>query len=533
MENSQESHEPKQIQLLLLATAQLLFLGMTAHAVETPPITMVINRVAQPPIIDGTVDDVCWENAQWMPLQNVQGDAVKVGGRIALAFDETNLYAAFVLDEPTPDKINAPLGAVNTKEIWTGEILEWFINPVPQGAAYVQLGWNPGGARYNAKCDMQTSLESIVTWGPKWKAAAKIGKSGWTSEAVISFAELGQKPPMNGAVWTMNLCRTRNIEGHEYSCLSSTFSKQFRGFHFPRGFAEVCFNRVVRDALPPANSNIVRLTMSGNDNELLRAWGITFGPNLARGGDAESATTAWGPQVKVTPDAKRRGNAGYELDVINGRATSDDLIPIVHGTTYRLSGYFRSADMQKPASAYFGLQMYDAQKRMITLAAVVAHKETETTLTRAANVGDTVVAIQNGATWKGGCIAFNIMDEYRDLPNFDRSGEFTLVEKHEGFYEVRLQTPLTKSYPAGTRVREHAPWGATLYWVADGWLTAEWEQYGTYIGGEAKFGGPTDKFWANAKYMRIFVQLGNYNRVPVKGAKLWIDDIRLEEISVK
>lgn len=234
---------------------------------------------------------------------------------------------------------------------------------------------------------------------------------------------------------------------------------------------------------------------------------------------------------------RRRSAAGYELDVINGRATSEDLIPIVPGMAYRLPGYFRSADMQKPASAYFGLQMYNAQKRAIAWKNVSVHKGTETTLSRAANAGDTVVVLQNAATWRGetnsSCIAFNIMDDYRDLPNFDVSELIAQVAKRGDFYEVQLKKPLAKLYPAGTRVRRHDYWGDALFWVANCWIGGEWEEHGTYIGGEAKFGIPMNQFWAGARYMQIFVQLGNYNRVPIKGAKLWFDDIRLEEISVK
>ena len=518
---------------MILATVKWLVFGLAA-ANGADPISIVIKRVAVPPVIDGNIEDRCWQNAQWMPLRNLQGDAVKVGGRVAMVFDDEKLYAAFSLDEPELEKMKDPAVDVNAKEIWNGEMLEWFINPVPEGSAYLHLGWNPAGSQYNVKCYKGKTIppfmmDSCVRWMPKWIVATTRCKSGWRSEAAISFAELGQKPPNEGDVWRINLCRTRNIGEVENSCLSPSPG----GFHHPRNFAEVWFNK--EDRLAGASAAVVSLHPDDMKYDLLRTFGMTLtvGPNLACGGDAESAATAWGSQVKVTPEAKHGGNAGYELEVINGRATSDDLIPIVPGKTYRLSGYFRSPDLQKPASAYFGLNLYDAQKRMITFANVSVNQGTETALSRPANIGDTVVAIQNGESWESGCLAFNIQDEYRDLPNCDTSSQIANITKRHELYEVQLKNPLAKFYPAGTRVRNHAFWGSSLYWVADSWIGGEWEEHGTYIGGEAKSGTPMNQFWAGAKFMQVFVQLGNYNRVPIKGAKLWFDDICLEEISVK
>ena len=167
----------------LLVTAQLFILGITANAVETPPIAMVINRVAVPPVIDGAVDDACWKNAQWMPLRNLKGEAVKVGGRAALAFDGEKLYAAFMLDEPQPEKINAPAVEaieVNASEIWDGEMLEWMRKA---GCDYISISPESGSP------DVLKLMNKPFDYGHGIAVVKKMNELGISSQAcfVLGF----------------------------------------------------------------------------------------------------------------------------------------------------------------------------------------------------------------------------------------------------------------------------------------------------------------------------------------------------------
>lgn len=235
------------VAILLLASA----LPALAQASGPPPLVVKSARVS--PKADGKLDEACWKEADWRPLQANLGGDLAVGGKVALCYDDRHLYAALRLDEPQPDRIKAEPGAVNGPEVWAGEILEWFINPAGEGRDFVQLGWNPAGARFNARCRASGPgvAESDLSWRPQWQAASTIGKAGWTSEAAIPFAELGQKPPAPGTRWTLNLCRTRQIGQRVFSALAPTGG----GFHSPDRFLSVWFGKyaapVETDQGPP------------------------------------------------------------------------------------------------------------------------------------------------------------------------------------------------------------------------------------------------------------------------------------------
>ncbi len=215
----------------------MLTLGFVADAVEAQG--MVARRVEQGPVVDGRADDACWREAERLPLRYAElGEPMTAGGAVALCFDAENLYAALWLDEPAPEKMRAPGEA----EMWKGEVLEWFICSRPDGKEYVQLAWNPAGARFGGRFVVQDDGQANRDrdWRPKWRAAARTGAKGWTAEAAISFAELRARTPADGTAWTMNLARTRQIERTEYSALSPVGK---RGFHQPERFLTVWFGR--------------------------------------------------------------------------------------------------------------------------------------------------------------------------------------------------------------------------------------------------------------------------------------------------
>ncbi|MBI3921547.1 MAG: hypothetical protein HY318_09035 [Armatimonadetes bacterium] len=224
----------------LFAFLSLCVLLVPEGALAAP---LVLKRAGASPVIDGKTQDESWSQADKRPLQEIMRKPLRVGGQVAMCYDDKNLYVAFWLDEPEPAKIKAEKGPVNGPAVWQGEVLEWFINPAGDGNDYVQLGWNPAGSKFNAKCHASApgAVENDLSWSPKWHVASVIGKKGWTSESAISFAELGRQKPEAGTMWTMNLGRTRQIGERVFSSLSPTVGS----FHNPDRFMEVWFAQYV------------------------------------------------------------------------------------------------------------------------------------------------------------------------------------------------------------------------------------------------------------------------------------------------
>lgn len=267
--------------------------------------------------------------------------------------------------------------------------------------------------------------------------------------------------------------------------------------------------------------------------------------HFVQGGDAEVASVpaAENKEFIRRPGGGRAGSTAFELTVpeshttgrVAERATFPELIPVDPAKTYRLEGWLRSADQENPASADFGVIMYDENKRAIKINSVAAKADSGSELLEAAEKGATQIVVARSESWlslSGNVVAFGAKNDLSDLPNFSISPRIKSVEaRGDKALVATLAGPLNASYTAGTKVRLHAPWGAHLYWIAKGWVPAEWQRYETVLSGEAASGTPKDAFWKGTRWVRVFVQLGNWNYIPKKGARLLFDDISFAEIA--
>lgn len=244
----------------------------------------------------------------------------------------------------------------------------------------------------------------------------------------------------------------------------------------------------------------------------------------------------WKEMVCVVPGAGRNGGDVLEIDVLRVRIMSSNLIPVDINKSYKLEGWFRSVISEKPASAYFGLIMYDKDKRPIYLSNVLCFPALTAVLLEDVSAGQDTLVVSNTDGWesvKSGAIAFGAKQDLSDLPNFTTDAQYESFEKEsdQKGVIVKLKKPLSASYPAGTNLRVHSPWSAPLYRVADEWIPFTWKKYETTLNGEALAEAPNNKFWRGTRYVQIFFELGNWDRIPEKGAKLQGENIFLTELT--
>jgi hypothetical protein len=200
---------------------------------------------------------------------------------------------------------------------------------------------------------------------------------------------------------------------------------------------------------------------------------------------------------------------------------------------YTLSGWFRSAG-QEPSNLYFGYMCFDADKKLITSEQVGVLGATETTLYEDCKKEDTLIKVVHAFKWKENpraCIAFDADDSgrYRDLPNRNLSG-FGIVklEEKEGYWEVRLNEPCGRAYPAGTKVREHCAGPAYLYCAASAQaVPAEWTEYSGSVMGLSEAGAGNARWWPGTKYAKLVLLL-NYGQNEACTVKVSSLDIKVE-----
>ncbi len=213
----------------------------------------VIKKISASPVIDGKLDDKCWNDAEKWPLLNYKNSNQKQipGGNVSICYDEKNLYVALYLEEPELEKVKSPKCSVNDIVLWQGDVLECFINTEPDKGEYLQFAWNLSGSQFNKKFS-EPGVESITKYNPEWKTVSCKGNGVWKTEAIIPFSSLGLKTPTDGVEWSMNLTRTRIVTGiTEYSVMSSTSG----GFHQPDCFASIWFNKYIQSEKGTVNNS--------------------------------------------------------------------------------------------------------------------------------------------------------------------------------------------------------------------------------------------------------------------------------------
>jgi hypothetical protein len=184
---------------------------------------------------------------------------------------------------------------------------------------------------------------------------------------------------------------------------------------------------------------------------------------------------------------------------------------------YTLSGWFKSVG-KEPSNLYLGFMCFAADKKPIEPEQVSVVGATETTLYEACTKDATLIKVAHAFKWKEdphACIAFEADDsgKYADLPNrnLSRFG-ITKLEEKEGYWEVRLNEPCGRAYPAGTKVREHTAGPAYLYCAASAQAAPmEWTQYSGSVMGLSEAGAGNTRWWHGTKYAKLLMLL-NYDQ---------------------
>ncbi|MDD2479033.1 MAG: hypothetical protein PHS31_04000 [Victivallaceae bacterium] len=186
---------------------------------------------------------------------------------------------------------------------------------------------------------------------------------------------------------------------------------------------------------------------------------------------------------------------------------------------YLLKGSFRKLS-QEDIYIYFGFVPLDSSDQRISPQDINCAPETGTELAEEVKVGDTTVKLKNGADWgkvnkRWFAVAFNVKDDFSDLPNRDLSPRIDSVSGNE----ITLSSPIKRAYPVGTKVREQFAGDSFLYTAAlNRKLSSQWQEFSGEIQGE--------KWGAGAIKARILIY-------PLPSKDNRQEKIQFKDISVK
>lgn len=212
-------------QVVVTVVAACVMAGASVPVLGEPPSAAVASvEVAQRPLVDGKLQDACWQEGAWQDQMHLLGQdgPPTQGTRFCVLCDEDNLYLGVESMEPAMDKLKEVRGG----GIFRGESIELFFDLNRDRETYYHLTTNTLGV-----CEGSGYGREFV-----WRASATKGEDRWTSEMVIPFSSFAITPEV-GATWNFNLCRQRYAGKRELSTWAPLGPQG--GFHQPELFGEL------------------------------------------------------------------------------------------------------------------------------------------------------------------------------------------------------------------------------------------------------------------------------------------------------
>jgi hypothetical protein len=178
-EEANNSITPRQYVPVLLCLFIMMMLSFSPVFSQDRQKSFRIERTAEPPKIDGFIEDPCWKNIQpvsgFIQHDPVNGAKASEETYVWMAYDSKNLYFAFLMEDSQPDKIWAELTPRNDFE--DNDSITVILDTYNDKRTSIQFTVNPRGVQKN-------SVETI------WKSDAIIREDGWSAEMAIPFKSL-------------------------------------------------------------------------------------------------------------------------------------------------------------------------------------------------------------------------------------------------------------------------------------------------------------------------------------------------------
>ncbi|MEY5025303.1 MAG: hypothetical protein RLZZ244_831 [Verrucomicrobiota bacterium] len=182
----------------------------------------------------------CWAGLEEVSLVEVRtGGAPNQATRVRVGWDGVDLRLLWRVED---DWVWANL-TERGAPLFTEEVVEFFVDPVGDGAAYFEVELNPNNAVMEAAMRrIRSGYRKDFRWGCEGlRTAVQRREGGWDAEMAIPVASLvGDSLPESGARWRVNFTRIDRPRGlpRELSAWSPTGLAQF---HVPTCFGTVIF----------------------------------------------------------------------------------------------------------------------------------------------------------------------------------------------------------------------------------------------------------------------------------------------------
>jgi len=211
-------------------TALTVLVAVLAAASSAGEPLLTAYRAGAAPVIDGSLDDACWDAASATSpfLSNAGAGIVAEQTEARVCWDEAHLYLGIEAFESLLNPALNMLHLVRAERsgpdaaVWTEDSVEVFLQP--PGPAYYHFAANSGTGTYESE-GMDGS------WDCAWQCVARRGEKSYVVELAIPLAALAAEPT---GEWRLNIARNRSFAKE-----LSTWSGAQGAFHQPDAFGHL------------------------------------------------------------------------------------------------------------------------------------------------------------------------------------------------------------------------------------------------------------------------------------------------------
>lgn len=182
----------------------------SAQAENEPQVirTIAAEHVETTPVIDGKLDDPCWQAAGWQgdffQLKPLVGKAAQAPTQVAVAYDERHIYVAFRCFNPpgisSVSRITRRDGNLDIDNAVTV-----YLDTFHSRRDCYYFSTNSLGTQVDGRIG-EDGRSNDKNWDCTWKVVSREDSSGWTSEIAIPVNEI-RLPEDTNKPWGMNFRR--------------------------------------------------------------------------------------------------------------------------------------------------------------------------------------------------------------------------------------------------------------------------------------------------------------------------------------
>ncbi len=187
----------------------LVLISLQSYA-STERKTVKAIRISEPPVINGSLDDKAWQEAEavtnFYQYEPHNDRPASLETYVKVLYDDHSIYIGAKMVDPAPDSILTELGLRNSGDDLNADRFWININPFDDGINGFTFQVTASGVQTDINLSGAGGGSGDMDWDAVWESAVSITEDGWIAEMEIPYSAL-RFPRNDIHEWGINFWR--------------------------------------------------------------------------------------------------------------------------------------------------------------------------------------------------------------------------------------------------------------------------------------------------------------------------------------